>query len=193
MANPTHYRRSAAVHPPDLRPASDYNPNWRNTGPAAEVLKLPPPVPKTAVRQHHRLEVNARPARDLQTLIEKLGRTRVERELNVHRTTVKRWLAGQVKIPGAKHQVIRMLLGDLPGTCGKWTGWRFQDGELLSPAGDRFDAGQVLSLVLLRQQLTQRDREIAALKVQLALAEAHLEKLTPAAANEPQLRYAERA
>lgn len=180
MANPTHYRRSAAVHPPDLRPASDYNPNWRNTGPAAEVLKLPPPVPKTAVRQYT-LEVNARPARDLATLIERLGRTRVERELDVHRTTVKRWLAGQVKIPGHQHQVIRMLLGDLPGTQGKWTGWRFQEGELLSPAGDRFSAGQVLSLVFLRQQVSAQQHEIAALKVQLAMAEQSINQLSPAA------------
>lgn len=136
-----HYRRAKPVEPPPAHTAAaqPYNPDWRSAGPAAEVLKLPPAAPRTAVRQH-RLEVNARPARDLQTLIEKLGRTRVERELNVHRTTVKRWLDGTVKIPGHQHQVIRMLLGDLPGTAGKWTGWRFQDGELLSPAGDRFDA-----------------------------------------------------
>lgn len=121
MANPTHYRRAKPVEPPPAYTTATqpYNPDWRSTAPAAEVLKLPEretPKPK------HRLEVNARPARDLQTLIEKLGRVRVERELNVHRTTVKRWLDGTVKIPGAKHQVIRMLLGDLPGTCGKWTG-----------------------------------------------------------------------
>lgn len=120
VANPTHYRRAKPVEPPPAYTTATqpYNPDWRSAGPAAEVLKLPE---REAPRPKHRLEVNARPARDLQTLIEKLGR--VERELNVHRTTVKRWLAGQVKIPGAKHQVIRMLLGDLPGTCGKWTGW----------------------------------------------------------------------
>lgn len=127
------------------------------------------------------LEINARPQRDLRALIAHIGQARVERELNVHRTTVRRWLAGQVKIPGHQHQVIRMLLGDLPGTAGKWTGWRFHDGELIAPGGDRFSAGQVLSLVFLRQQLTAQQREIAALKVQLAVAEQGLENLAPAA------------
>lgn len=168
MAN--HYRRTATAQPPPLRPAGDYTPNWRETGPAAEVRTLPPPTP----REQPKLTVNARPGRDLRALIEKVGQPRVERELNVHRTTVLRWLNGKVKIPGHQHQVIRMLLGDLPGTAGRWSGWRFHDGELVSPAGDRFSAGQVLSLVLLKQQLTSQRREIVALKVQLAMAEQAL-------------------
>ena len=178
MAN--RYHRAKPVEPPPayMATAQPYNPDWRSTGPAAQVLKLPK---REAPKPKHLLEVNARPARDLATLIERLGRTRVERELDVHRTTVKRWLAGQVKIPGHQHQVIRMLLGDLPGTAGKWTGWRFQEGDLLSPAGDRFSAGQVLSLVFLRQQVSAQQHEIAALKVQLALAEQSINQLSPAA------------
>lgn len=129
------------------------------------------------------LEINARPQRDLRQLIDRLGQLRVERELNVHRTTVHRWLSGQVKIPGHQHQVIRMLLGDLPGTCGKWTGWGFQDGQLYSPGGDRFSAGQVLSLVLLRQQLSAQAREIKELKIRLAIAE-EAERRHAGAANE---------
>lgn len=184
MANPTHYRRAKPVEPPPAFTAAvpPYNPDWRSTGPSAEVLKLPPPVPKTAVRQH-RLEVNARPARDLKRLLELVGARRVERELNVHRTTVKRWLEGTVKIPGAQHQAIRGLLGDLPGTAGQWTGGRFHDGLLLSPAGDAFSAGQVLSLVLLRQQLNAQQAELAELKVRLATAE-EAERRHAGAANE---------
>lgn len=132
------------------------------------------------------LEVNARPARDLKNLIETIGRLAVERQLNVHRTTVKRWLDGSVRIPGHQHQVIKMLLGDLPGTEGKWTGWRFWQGQLLSPAGDRFDPGSVLSLILLRQQLTAQRREMDALRVQLAMAEQSLDRLSPAANEERQ-------
>ena len=127
------------------------------------------------------LEVNALPARHLRQLIELVGQRRVERELNVHRTTVRRWLRGEVQIPGHQHQVIRMLLGDLPGTCGKWSGWRFHDGELLAPGGDRFAPGQILSLVLLRQQLTAQRREIEELKVKLAIAQEAVERLAPAA------------
>ena len=52
------------------------------------------------------LEITARPARDLRQLIAAIGQRRVERELNVHRTTVLRWLKGSVKIPGHQHQVI---------------------------------------------------------------------------------------
>jgi hypothetical protein len=129
------------------------------------------------------LEVNARPGRDLRRLIDLVGQHRVERELNVHRTTVLRWLKGQVKIPGHQHQVIRLLLGDLPGTCGKWTGWRFHDGALVAPGGDAFGPGDVLSLVLLRQQLTAQRRELDALKIRLAVTE-RAEQRHAGAANE---------
>lgn len=129
------------------------------------------------------LEVNALPARHLRELIELIGQVRVERELNVHRTTVRRWLSGQVKIPGHQHQVIRMLLGDLPGTCGKWTAWRFHDGELVAPGGDHFRPGDVLSLILLRQQLTAQRRELEALRVRLAISE-EAERRHAGAANE---------
>ena len=170
------YRRSAAVQPPPAY-APEPRPNWRHEGPAAEVLKLPPPAPREAPK----LKVNVRPGRDLRLLIEKVGRARVERELNVHRTTVLRWLEGTVKVPGHQHQVIRMLLGDLPGTEGRWKGWRFFDGLLLSPAGDAFAPGQVLSLVLLRQQLTAQRAEIERLQVRLAIAEQAVGTLAPAA------------
>jgi hypothetical protein len=130
------------------------------------------------------LEVNALPGRHLRQLIELIGPRRVERELNVHRTTLKRWLEGTVKIPGAQHLAIRGLLGDLPGTCGKWSGWRFHDGELYSPGGDRFSAGQVLSLVFLRQQLSAQRRELEALKIRVAVAESAQVQ----AANDTELR-----
>lgn len=126
------------------------------------------------------LEINTRPQRDLKELIDLIGQRRVERELNVHRTTIDRWLDGKVQIPGCQHLAIRMLLGDLPGTCGKWSGWGFRDGKLYSPGGDAFDAGQVLSLVLLRQQLSTQRREIMKLRAQLAVAES----CAPQAANE---------
>jgi hypothetical protein len=127
------------------------------------------------------LEINALPGRHLRALIERLGERRVCFELNVHRTTVRRWLKGEVAIPGHQHQVIRLLLGDLPGTCGKWTGWMFRDGELISPGNDRYRPGDVLALVLLRQQLTAQRREIDALKIRLAIAEEAVERLAPAA------------
>jgi hypothetical protein len=127
------------------------------------------------------LEINALPGRHLRALIELIGERRVLFELNVHRTTLRRWLSGRVQIPGHQHQVIKLLLGDLPGTCGKWTGWRFHDGALCSPGGDTYRPGDVLSLVILRQQLTAQRRELEALKIRLAIAEDAVERLAPAA------------
>ena len=126
------------------------------------------------------LETNAQPARDLKNLIERIGQRRVERELNVHRTTVMRWLHGTVQIPGAQLLAVRALLGDLPGTAGKWNGWRFHDGQLTSPAGVAYNPGDILSLVLLRQQLTAQRRELDALRARCKA----LEHLTQESANE---------
>lgn len=127
------------------------------------------------------LEINRRPVNDLKHLIELIGQRRVERELNVHRTTVKRWLLGQVRIPGAQHLAIKGLLGDLPGTVGRWTGWRFEAGGLVSPGGDTFTAGDVLSLGLLRQQLAQQRREILELRAKVKALETSVDALSPAA------------
>ena len=127
------------------------------------------------------LEINARPGRDLRALLERLGESRLLRELDIHRTTLRRWLKAEVKIPGHQHQVIRLLLGDLPGTDGQWTGWRFDRGLLVSPGGDVYRAGDVLALVLLRQQLTAQRREVEALKIRLAIAEDAVDRLAPAA------------
>jgi hypothetical protein len=127
------------------------------------------------------LEINARPGRDLRALLERLGESRLLRELDIHRTTLRRWLKAEVKIPGHQHQVIRLLLGDLPGTDGQWTGWRFDRGLLVSPGGDVYRAGDVLALVLLRQQLTAQRREVEALKIRLAIAEEAVDRLAPAA------------
>lgn len=120
------------------------------------------------------------PRHDLKRLIELIGLSRVQRHLGVHRTTVQRWLSGRVRLPGAQALAVRALLGDLPGTAGVWAGWRFHDGELIAPGGDRYRPGDVLSLILLRQQLSAQQREIRDLKVRLAIAEA----AQPQAANE---------
>ena len=110
------------------------------------------------------LEINRIPQRDLDHLLEAIGQIAVERELNVHRTTVQRWQRGLIRIPGAKHQAIKMLLGDLPGTAGAWFGWRFWRGELWSPGGDRFSAGDVLAIGLQRQQIAALQEELKKLR-----------------------------
>jgi hypothetical protein len=127
------------------------------------------------------LEINARPGRDLRAAIERIGESRLCFELNIHPKTLYRWKTGRVPIPGRQHLAIKMLLGDLPGTEGRWTGWGFVQGELVSPGGDRYRPGDVLALVLLRQQLTAQRQEIERLQVKLAIAEEAVERLVPAA------------
>jgi hypothetical protein len=117
------------------------------------------------------LEINRLPVLDLERLLELIGQLSVERQLDVHRTTILRWRSGQIKIPGAQHLAIQQLLGHLPGTDGQWEGWRFWKGKLNSPGGDQYGPGDVLSLVLLRQQLTAQRREIVELKARLMMAE----------------------
>jgi hypothetical protein len=116
-------------------------------------------------------------------LIERIGESRLCFELNIHPKTLYRWKTARVPIPGRQHLAIKLLLGDLPGTAGKWTGWRFHDGELIAPGGDHFRSGDVLSLIILRQQLTAQRREIEALKIRLAISE-EAERRHAGAANE---------
>lgn len=131
------------------------------------------------------LEINERPRRDLRRLIDLIGQRAVERELNVHRTSVSRWLSGAVAIPGAQHLAVRALLGHLPGTAGQWAGWRFHDGELLAPGGDRFTPGEVLSLRLQMQRAAELDREVRALRARVKVLEKTVDLYGPAA-NESQ-------
>lgn len=135
------------------------------------------------------LEINQRPQRDLRSLIELIGSRRVERELNIHRTTVRRWLSGQTHITGAQALAVRGLLGDLPGTLDRWRGWRFHDGVLLSPAGERFTAGQVMAIGLQRQRIQQLERDLLTARARVAL----LEQGYPQAANDNPARGRRRA
>lgn len=121
------------------------------------------------------------PRRDLERLIDLEGERYVLRSLNVHEKTLYRWRTGRVPIPGRQHLAIKLLLGDLPGTEGRWSGWRFSRGALVSPGGDAFQPGDVLSLILLRQQLTAQRRELEQLQVKLAIAEEAIDRLAPAA------------
>lgn len=160
-------------------PGSFYDPNWRTAGPAAQVLELP----AKPARAQPVLECNRIPLRDLSALLEKYGEKGVCRQLNVHRTTVRRWLAGQVQIPGHQLQVIRLLLGHLPGTEGQWAGWSFFQGQLVAPNGNAFNAGDVLAIGLNRQRILALEAQLHELQIRLAIAE-EAERRHAGAANE---------
>lgn len=163
---------TSAVHP-------GYNPHWRDTGPAAEVLGFPVQAPKPQPI----LECNRIPLKDLAALLELYGEPGVCRQLNVHRTTVRRWVAGKVQIPGHQLQVIRMLLGHLPGTEGKWAGWSFFQGQLVAPNGQAYGAGEVMAIGLNRQRILALEAELHRLQIRLAIAE-EAERRHAGAANE---------
>lgn len=101
-----------------------------------------------------------------------LGRDCIERELDIHRTTLCRWLDGTVKIPTPARLMIEMLGGNLPGTQGEWEGWRFYKGELCSPEGYTFHSGDLYAIryeraqiASLQQALKEAEAKIAALSV----------------------------
>lgn len=121
------------------------------------------------------------PGRDLRRLVELIGERGVLRQLNVHEKTLYRWLTGRVHIPGRQHLAIKALLGDLPGTDGKWTGWRFWEGQLVSPGGEAYHPGEVLAGSLRTQLIRTQGQEIERLRLRLAIAEEALERLSPAA------------
>lgn len=99
-------------------------------------------MPKTTEHLYH-----------LQALIEDWGREAVERHLNVHRTTIKRWLDGSVSMPEAQRAQLALLAGSYPGTNDKWKGWKFWNGLLYDDAKNAYSPQDVSGLVLLRQML----------------------------------------
>lgn len=105
----------------------------------------------------------------LQNLIADWGRDAVERHLNVHRTTIKRWLDGSVSMPEAQRTRLALLAGSYPGTNDKWKGWKFWDGKLYDDAKNAYVPQDITGLALLRQMIDAQRREIARLEGLLRL------------------------
>lgn len=72
-------------------------------------------------------------------------------------------------MPAAVTFAVRALLGHLPGTDGKWQGWRFWKGELWSPEGYRFTAGDLHAQRYERLTLDSQRRRILELEAQIAV------------------------
>ena len=84
-----------------------------------------------------------------------------------------------------QQSLIRALLGDLPGTAGKWTGWRFSHGLLHSPANDTYEPGEILAIRLQQQRADALDRELRDLRQRIRVLEKTLD-MTGLAANQEQ-------
>lgn len=87
-----------------------------------------------------------------------VGESRALAVLHVNRTTLGRWLSGQVKVPHSAALVLRQLAqGIPPGGSEHWQGFQWDGDELVTPAGDRVAARRI-------EGLTWQDQYIEALK-----------------------------
>lgn len=94
---------------------------------------------------------------EIANVVDQLGARRVLMVLDVHRSTLARWLAGESVIPRSAWLVLVMLAeGRLPGMSEDWRDWRFN--------GDR--------LQLVGTRLSYSAREIAGWQYQVAHAKA---------------------
>lgn len=119
---------------------------------------------------------------ELKSLVEVLGQHRAADLCRVHRTTVGRWLKGQIDPPEAALIALRAAVtGQMPGRDRAWDGWYFQDGLLWSPEGYGFDSGQILARVYERQMIQALRKQIEDLEAKLVAATRELAKSDKAA------------
>lgn len=101
-----------------------------------------------------------------------VGEARALAVLQINRTTLGRWLSGQVKVPHAARLVLRQLSEGIPPEGGPhWRGFRFVGNDLVTPAGDQISARRLESLAWVQDmraaQIAALEREIAALRGQV--------------------------
>ena len=80
--------------------------------------------------------------------------------------TARRWKKGERKMPEAARMI---MAGDLGAFDRAWRGWSFRDGKLISPDGWEASPGDVMSITLLRAQISAyqaKERQIDALEEQ---------------------------
>lgn len=90
--------------------------------------------------------------------------------LNVHRTTLMRWIAGTSRIPETALVALRAAgKGQLPyQQRGDWKDWIFDRfGNLWAPNGQRYTPGMLLALPYDRAVAREIERERDALKAEL--------------------------
>lgn len=80
--------------------------------------------------------------------VDTIGARRVLAVLEIHRSTLARWLSGSAVIPRASWLVLAMMAeGRLPGMGADWRGWRF-DGDTLHQIGtdNRYTARELAGM-----------------------------------------------
>lgn len=137
--------------------------------------------------QEHEL-ARVRRARERQQevidLVSDLGMYRSEELLNVHRTTIQRWMRGESRVPDSAIYALRgVTKGQLPGQSDTtWQGWIFgKDGNLYDPTGRPFHVGDLMAQQYERQLIKAQQARIRELEAKLARAEAYAARFDPAA------------
>lgn len=117
-------------------------------------------------------------------LVSDLGMYRCERLLNVHRTTIQRWMRGESRVPESAIFTLRGIAkGQLPGQDDTtWQGWHFHtDGNLYSPDGRPFHIGDLMAQQYERQLIKAQQARIKELEAKLARLEAFADSVDIAA------------
>jgi transcriptional regulator with XRE-family HTH domain len=75
----------------------------------------------------------------------------IARRCGVDIATARRWKRGITRTP---QSALMILEGDLGAFDPAWRGWTLRDGQLISPEGWEATPGDVLSIPLLRAQIS---------------------------------------
>lgn len=102
-------------------------------------------------------------ARDMDALIGKNAES-IADCTGVDISTARRWKSGASKLPDAARKLLEADPSGLYGAGAQWRGWRIVGNEIISPEGWHFSCGEVLSILLMRQQIATKDAEIRAFR-----------------------------
>lgn len=106
------------------------------------------------------------------------------RLLNVHRTTITRWMLGETRVPDAALISLRAAARrQLPHqNMSAWSEWRFgEDGKLYDPSNRGYVPGDLLAIPLNHAMVMAQRSTIAELEDKLKRALDALDRLAPAA------------
>ncbi len=119
---------------------------------------------------------------EIEQLIEVVGLQETINVCRVHRTTVGRWIKGQVKPPASALVTLRLLAwGKHPREDRAWEGWIFRRGKLVSPDGDEFEPGDVKALRYLHPLVKSQRKRIEELEAQIVALTREVARADPAA------------
>ncbi len=95
--------------------------------------------------------------------------------LGINPRTLRRWEAGDSRIPPAALVALSVAAGHLDPYGAPFAGWTARNGELATPEGEQFHIGTVRAAPFLRQTVRALIDELQRTRAELAKARADLE------------------